>query len=85
MNYRRAKLRLSNEITLHDTKKKGGACQNRLTPPLTFQLFIYENLSVRYHYPIKRTRDVKKRIISLFSLLITNENRLCKPHLTILS
>jgi|GEM_PF-3273128 len=40
-------------------------------PSLTFQLFIYENLSARYHYPIKRTRDVKKRVISLFSLLIT--------------
>ena len=35
-------------------------------PHLTFQLFIYENLNARYHYPIKRTRDVKKRVISLF-------------------
>ncbi len=25
----------------------------------TFQLFIYESLSIWYHYPIKRTRDVE--------------------------
>ena len=28
------------------------------SPLFTFQLFIYESLSIRYHYPIKRTRDV---------------------------
>ena len=29
------------------------------SPSFTFQLFIYESLSIQYHYSIKRTRDVR--------------------------
>ena len=28
----------------------------------TFQLFIYESLSTWYHYPVKRTRDVGRKV-----------------------
>lgn len=40
-------------------EKKGGA-ELPSTPPLTFQLFIYENLSARYHYPIKEDEGCEK-------------------------
>lgn len=30
----------------------------RRSSSFTFQLFIYESLSIEYHYQIKRTRDV---------------------------
>ncbi len=33
----------------------------------TFQLFIYESLSIQYHYSIKRTRDVPLKLFMSYS------------------
>ena len=51
--------------------KKGGVKTSVLTPPLTFQLFIYESLSIRFHNLIKRTRDVNSDFSALCFVIFT--------------
>ena len=54
-----------------DGYKKGGVKTSVLTPPLTFQLFIYESLSIRFHNLIKRTRDVNSDFSALCFVIFT--------------
>lgn len=54
-----ANLRIYFECCSSCIEKKGGA-ELPSTPPFTFQLFIYENLSARYHYQIKEDEGCEK-------------------------
>ena len=42
------------------------------TPLLTFQLFIYESLSIQFHNSVKRTRDVVPYVFYLCFIIKTN-------------
>lgn len=52
-------------------KNKGGVKTWVLTPPLTFQLFIYESLSTQFPNSVKRTRDVNLDFYALSFFIFT--------------